>query len=213
MTKIDDLYEYEKTGASKNILLDIACKKLVLEGVLRADAMPLVLKMKSHECVVSEGEVFLDGVDLDTALRRLIAKMPLLARPVDEVDPVSEQRAKWEMEAKAGSVQSLGYLYRDYVQRLGPVAGKAQFKQWQAEQGVVAGQKAKAMNGAVDDAGRIVDGKNPFTRLRSVTGQIDKMAEAEIAEYTRTHGFAATKKLADEAGVNLSGHPLQRRTA
>jgi hypothetical protein len=54
-------------------------------------------------------------------------------------------------------------------------------------------------------------GDNPFTRLRLPSGAVNKEAEAEIAEITRTQGFAETKRLADAAGVNLSGHPLPGR--
>jgi hypothetical protein len=54
-------------------------------------------------------------------------------------------------------------------------------------------------------------GDNPFTRLRLPSGAVNKEAEAEIAEITRTRGFAETKRLADAAGVNLSGHPLPGR--
>jgi hypothetical protein len=54
-------------------------------------------------------------------------------------------------------------------------------------------------------------GDNPFTRLRLPSGAVNKEAELEIAEITKNRGFAETKRLADEAGVNLSGHPLPGR--
>ncbi len=54
-------------------------------------------------------------------------------------------------------------------------------------------------------------GDNPFTRLRLPDGSVNKEAEREIAAVTENQGFAETKRLADAAGVNLSGHPLPGR--
>jgi hypothetical protein len=54
-------------------------------------------------------------------------------------------------------------------------------------------------------------GDNPFSRLRLPDGSINREAEREIAAITETKGFGETKRLADAAGVNLSGHPLPGR--
>ncbi len=211
-TDVEKLYhEYNSSTASKNLLLARTCERLVLEGVLRADALELVLQMKGHECLVADGQITLDNVDLETAVRRMVAKMPLLAPPADYVNPDVERRKKLEEESKAGSVTSLGLLFKDYVDRLGPIAGEAQFKKWQAEQGVTTGKPATGINAALKAAEHALDHPdNPFLRLRK-NGVVDKAVELEIGEITRTKGFSETARLAKEAGTNLSGHPLPQR--
>jgi hypothetical protein len=55
------------------------------------------------------------------------------------------------------------------------------------------------------------DRRNPFNRLRAgPQGAVDKAVEEEIAEIGRTKGFGEVKRLATEAGKNLSGHDLRR---
>lgn len=214
---IDRLYEYDATLASRNILLAKVCDALVLEGVIRPDAVNLILQMKAHECVVANGEVSLDNTDLETAVRRMAVKMPLLAPPVDYVDPEKDRRERWKEEAKAGSVQALGFVYKDFVERLGERGGEAAFKQWQAEVGATKiGKPATGVNAAAEAALKAVDSTKPedtmFLRLRPVAGgPVDKAVEAEISRYTDQHGFASTKRKADEQGRNLSGHELRRK--
>lgn len=211
--KIDRLYEYDQTLASKNVLLAKVLDALALEGVIRPDAVPLILQMRAKDCVVVDGEISLDATDMETAVRRMAVRMPLLAPPADYVNPDKERRERLMEEAKQGSVQSLGYLYKDFVQRLGERAGEAAFKQWQADQGVVKiGKSATGINAANEAALKAAEGDdgNLFRKLRTPDGAIDRTVEAAIGAYTEAHGFAATKKMADEAGVGLSGLPLRR---
>lgn len=187
-----------------------ACQRSVRRGDLKVSALDAMVKLYGPQVVVTDGSVSLHGMDLDEACTEIVKKTPdLWAAPADQKDPVLEAEEAAKALALSGSVSGHGALYRMWESRFGEVEATRRYNAWKAEHGVEPG-KPSALNGAVGHAKKI-DEKNPFLHLRTATGQIDKSVEQQIADYTRQHGFAATKKLADEAEVNLSGFPLQRR--
>ncbi len=187
-----------------------ACQRSVRRGDLKVSALDAMVKLYGPQVIVTDGSVSLNGMDLDEACTEIVKKTPdLWAAPADQKDPVLEAEEAAKALALSGSVSGHGALYRMWESRFGEVEATRRYNAWKAEQGVEPG-KPSALNGAVDHAKKI-DEKNPFVRLR-VNGVVVKAVADEIAEHTRLHGFAATKKLADEAGVNLSGLPL-RKTA
>ncbi len=203
--------EYLK-GFDENLLWYRACQRSVLRGELKASALDAVVQLYGPKVVVADNSVTLNGHEtLDEAIADIVRKAPdLWAEQGDHVDPVAEAEKAAEALALAGSVSGHGALFRQWEQRFGKVEAERRYAAWKLAHAAEPGKRA-AVNAAVDDAKKKTDPTNLFSKLRTAAGTIDRAVEAQIGEYTRIHGFAATKKLADEAGTNLSGVPLLGR--
>ena len=201
--EIDKLY---LERLDRNELLLQAAERAVLRGEMRPEAVADLHELYKDKCLVHDNEVTLNGRSLDDAVGELIRKRPLWRPPVD--DPRINARKELESEALGGNVQAHGALWTQFTEQWGKTTGDLKYRQWCAEHAAAPGKKA---NGAADKGDDVrPDDRNPFTRLRTPAGTIDRAAEQEIAEITRTKGFAETKRLATEAGMNLSGFPLRR---
>jgi hypothetical protein len=174
---------------------------------MRPEAVADLHELYKDKCLVHDNEVTLNGRSLDDAVGELIRKRPLWRPPVD--DPSINARKELESEALAGSVQAHGAMWTAFTEQWGKTVGDQKYRDWCREHAAAPGKKANGAAAGGEE--HRPDETNLFLRLRTPAGTVDKAVEREIGEYTRIHGFAATKKLADEAGTNLSGLPLPSR--
>jgi hypothetical protein len=211
MAKNNAVHDEYLKGFDENLLLYRACQRSVLRAELKPAALDAFVGLYAAKVVVCDNSVTLNGQGLDEAIAEVVRKAPeLWAQPADQVDQVLSAEKAAEALALEGSVTAHGSLLRMWEQRYGKVEAERRYVAWKLAHAAEPGRRS-AVNGAVDDAKKKVDPTNLFSRLRTAAGTIDRAVEAQIGEYTRIHGFAATKKLADEAGTNLSGQKLPGR--
>lgn len=200
MAKTKEERDLEIAEYGKNELLNQALDRAVLRGVLRVDAVKDALDLYGSKCLVdaTSMSVTLNGLPLDEAVSKIIESRPLW-KPTGP-NPATVAQQELEAACIAGDVTAHGKLWRSL--------GQTAYDAWCRDHAAKPGKAAVPPNN--NDEGGEVDPKNPFVGLRDTAGKVDPVKRETVAALIKNSGIAVASKLAREAGVTLSGHPLRK---